>query len=210
MIAFDSATSASDNSGVATSLTYAHTNAGSNLILMVGITITTGTDLLTGVTYAGAAMTLVGKIQRNGAGNYEYLFYKINPATGNNNVVASFSSAPPNIASGACSYTGALQTGQPDSSATGTVAGADLTLTTTVVASNCWLVACFGNSNSVFSSTGTQRVGAILNTFFDSNGVVGTGAQSLQVVFNTGGPTGGVIASIASAPEAGGGFFAFF
>jgi hypothetical protein len=50
-----------DHSATATSLTFSHTCSGSNRILFVGIVGDITTDTVTGVTYAGVSMTLVGK-----------------------------------------------------------------------------------------------------------------------------------------------------
>lgn len=207
MIAFDSATSSSDTSGSATTLTYAHTNTGSNLILFVGVSISSGSDLNTGVTYNANAMSLAGKIQRNGGASYEYLWYLVAPTTGAHNVVVTLSSGA-NIGSGAVSYTGAKQTGQPDSANTGTTAGTSLSVSTTVVLPNCWLVASMGCANGPFNfTTGTGRTGDGGNIMGDSNAIVGTGSQPLVAGAPTG-PIGGVISSFAPAVSPSG-FFAF-
>lgn len=180
-----------------TSLTYAHTVSGSNRILFVSVFGDT-TDKITGVTYNGVSMTLVGKTVKS-PDRYVYLFYLIAPATGTNNVVVSASSSIA-ICSHAVSYTGAAQTGQPDSSITGTAA-TSLTLTTTVVASNCWLVGAWRtNVTTGTAGTGaTQRQGSNGLYTADSNGVVGTGSQSMT--YNTAGSNGysGVMASFAPA-----------
>ncbi len=66
LIAFDSATNG--GSGTGTSLTYAHTCSGSARLLRVGVNLyNPGTDDLTGVTYAGVAMTQIGKISNSTA-----------------------------------------------------------------------------------------------------------------------------------------------
>ena len=105
-IALDVGTSGGNNGG-GTSHTYSHTCTGSNLILFVGVSTNSSSDLITGVTYNSVAMTLVDK-QAGTSTNYSYLFYLINPATGANNVVVSASSST-TIYSGAVSYTGAKQ-----------------------------------------------------------------------------------------------------
>ena len=102
----------------ANSLTYSHTCTGSNGLLLVHATTNT-TDDVTGITYAGAAMTQVTKIQTP-SGRWNYLFYKLGPATGANNVVISTSDTPDLILSYSASYTGVSQSGFPDSSNTAT------------------------------------------------------------------------------------------
>ena len=90
-----------------------------------------------------------------------------------------------------------------DSSATNSGSSVTtFTLTTTVVASNCWLVACSRNtsgSDVTISGQGSIRLnesGAVGGIAYDSNGTVGTGAQSL--VFTQGSANvGGVIVSLA-------------
>ena len=98
------------------------------------------------------------------------------------------------------SYSGAKQSGQMDSFATGTATG-NLTLSTTVVATDCWLISW--GRNSVIGPPGagtgtTQRVAGTYHRTGDSNGTVGTGAQTMQWT-NATGTTVGIIASIAPA-----------
>ena len=80
-------------------------------------------------------------------------------------------------------YSGAA-TGTLDSSASGTAAAATITMTTTVVASNCWLTGLGTGlgSNNLTAGSGTTLRNSSQTTFYysaDSNGTVGTGSQSL-------------------------------
>src|SRR3990167_3818009 len=136
-LALDTGTNGGNNGG-GTSHTYSHTCTGSDLILFVGVGTNSSSDLISGVTYNTVAMILVDK-QQGTSTNYSYLYYLITPATGAHDVVVSASSTC-TIYSGAVSYTGAKQSGQPDSTNKGTETGATFTLSTTVVASNCWLI----------------------------------------------------------------------
>lgn len=75
------------------SLTFAHTNTGSNLTLLVFVA-RTATQTVSTVTYAGAAMTLLNP--PGTLGPYDSLkghavYYKFAPATGANNVVVTMS-----------------------------------------------------------------------------------------------------------------------
>ena len=172
-IAFDNSAQGSEAAG--TSLTFAHTVAGSNRLLWVFIftsDLTTG-DKISGVTYNGVAMTRVA-----GATNVDfvvgqsfYTYYLIAPATGANNVIVSATETCEIYAS-AQSYTGALQTGVPDGSAITTSGGA---ISITTVADNCWLAGGGRNIGSGDLTAGAntierQAVGPGLLSAGDSNG----------------------------------------
>lgn len=145
-----------------TSLTVSHTCTGSNLLLLVGAyTHGTLTDIVTGITYAGTAMTRINTVTNSGGGNTAsrlYLYYLINPATGANNVVTSLSESR-TVLNANTSYTGAKQSGQPDAgntafSATVTTLG----VTITSVADNSWLVGTLrGHSGTVTAGTSTSQ-----------------------------------------------------
>jgi len=159
-IAFDAAAQSS-NTG-ASSLTYSHTVTGSNTILFVGATMDDG-DNLTGITYGGAAMTLIDKISGGiSANHYIYLYYLINPSTGANNVVISRSTSTGFLGGFSTSYTGAKQTGVPDASNKTAYAAASQTQITTgvtTVVDNCWIVcvAQVDNDGSPGTVNITQR-----------------------------------------------------
>jgi len=199
-IAFD-ATSQSAT-GSATSLTWSHTCSGSDRVLVVGILTNNTTDILTGVTYNGVAMSLVDKqVMINNFWGYSY--YLIAPDTGANNIVISFSSASL-IAGLAQSYTGVSQSGFPDSHTIGVTTGSSINCTTTVVASNCWLWVNARTSNTPGVGAGTTEREQVYGTGItaDSNGTVGTGAQTLVITNTTPGgtPVGWMILSMAPAP----------
>ena len=177
-----------DNSAQGTTttnpLTYSHTTAGSDRILFVGVRWYQG-DNLTSVTYAGVAMTQINKRQDNAGNNaYTYLYYLINPASGANNVVVTGTGNPNiRIDSVSASYTGADQSAQPDSSNSQSSTSSTMTMSTTVVASNCWLVGISSNFRATSPGAGTTERQEIAGDPFaidDSNGTVGTGSQSLQ------------------------------
>lgn len=184
-----------------TSLTWSHTCSGTNRILWVGLLDQSGggASLITGVTYNGVAMTRVGTVL---ADRWTTLWVLANPATGANNVVATASSSTV-IGGASVSYTGAKQTAQPDSSNTGTSATAALTVSTTVVLTNCWIVSVFRSAahNIVNSSGFTVRQSQFTGTLVvgDSNGTVGTGSQSVSVTDDGASAFAGIIASMAPA-----------
>lgn len=180
-IAYDSSAQGTSSGS---SITFSHTCTGSNLALVVFSRFYQG-DHVTGVTYNSVAMTQVNKRQ-DSAGNdaYTYFYILTAPSTGANNVVIS-ADASPSISFGgtAASYTGAKQTGQPDSSNSQSSTSATMTMSTTVVASNCWLVGGTSNFRATSAGTGTtnrQQIAGDPVTLSDSNGTVGTGSQSLE------------------------------
>ncbi len=96
--------------------------------------------------------------------------------TGSTNAIYGFAS----------SYSGALQSGQPDSvhgANTASNSGTNYTDNTTVVATGCWLAAVvLDDDNNISAGSNTIKRGAgARRAFFDSNATVGTGAQTLNI-----------------------------
>ncbi len=211
-IAYDNSTKASQSSG--TSNTFAHTCTGSDLVLIVGTIGRVSADTITGVTYNSVAMTKITAFSGGGEGRWITLWYLANPSTGANNVVATWSASQDFIHCGAVSYTGCKQTGIPDSFATGADAGneASHTFTTTVVASNAWLMLWtkYGLTPAAGAGTTARQTDGSGLGIFDSNGTVGTGSQSL-IATQTSNNTEGIIISLApTAVAATGNFFMVF
>lgn len=198
-IAYDAYTS---GGVVGTSLTVSHTCTGSDRFLVAGVLGNTeGNDTITGVTYAGVAMTKITKSPPVGSGGrYLYLFHLTNPASGANDVVVSSSSST-FMSTKNASYTGCSQSGQPDSSSTKEQAsGTSFSIPTTVVASNCWLSSIAqmdGGGNLTAGAQTTIRSTADVVALSDSNGTVGTGSQAQNFSNTGGGKSWGVILSIA-------------
>jgi hypothetical protein len=99
--------------GGTTSLTWAHTCTGSNLILLVGIYDYTAKSV-TGVTYNGTALTLGNQTDYVGAVCFNYYYYWDTSAhgavpTGAHNIVVSFTGTA-NLYAGGVSFTGVHQT----------------------------------------------------------------------------------------------------
>lgn len=173
-----------------TSLTWSHTCSGTNRILFVACGIPTA-NTITGVTYNGVAMALLNKLQvASGSGRFFYLYYLANPATGANNIVVT-SSGSDVLRACAASYTGAAQTGIPDSQNTAyngaVAASASLTGSTTSVADNSWLISIgmqVGGPTTAGAST-TSRIQVPEGSFgiFDSNAAkTPAGSYSLAIV----------------------------
>lgn len=207
-IAFD-ASSGGSSSG--TSTTVSHTCSGTNLILFAYVFATS--DICTGVTYDGTAMTLVTKVAVSTL-NYEvYLFYLLTPSTGAHNIVASFSSGTGTKSVGGLSYRNVKQSGQPDASTTDTGTKVDSTCTLTTIADNTWSVLVGYSNQGVSAGTNsTERVtNASLGINYawmgDSNGPK-TPAGSFSMTANhSNGDTGFIMASFAPAPDTVGGAF---
>lgn len=215
-IAFDAVTTVTQQTG-ASPFTVSHTTAGSNRFLIVAILRDSGTTI-SGITYGGAALTKLTEVNDANQGWYVELWYRLNPASGANDVVISYTLGV-FVSAQIVSYTGAHQSSFPDSSASQGNGGATSTSrtgSTTVVASNCWLFMAAVNNVEASTAgsgttlrgtqTGTGRLGA-----FDSNGTVGTGSQSLVANITSAGHWAHIIASIAPSVEANtGNFFQLF
>ena len=157
------------------SYTYSFTTSGTNrgLVVGVGLQKTGGvTDVLTGITYGGTAMTYIDKYQVSSVG-YDYFYYLANPATGANNVVISLSSAVTYIFSCCASYAGVSQTGMLDNSSRDqTASGSSLTTSVTSVADNCWNVLyVFAARSDITAGTGStnRATDANASNIMDSN-----------------------------------------
>lgn len=160
--------------------TASHTCSGSNRILILSVISQSGSST---PTYNGVSMTPL--TSQTTAHHKHEVFYLVAPATGANNIVCTGGTWV------ATSYTGVSQSSPIDSSNSGQTASYTINVSTTVVASNCWLVSATGASfNSVsytsnsnrtdrFTSTVIQPGTPYMNTSIgDSNGTIGTGSQS--------------------------------
>lgn len=162
-IAFDVASNGRAGPSV-TSLTFSHTCTGSNLILVVGTSVSDTTDTnrpVTGITYAGVAMTKIREDDEATADFTSGLWYLINPATGANNIVVTTTGSVSRIIAGGISLTGAAQSGQPDAHNGALTTTTSITVDVTTVADNCWVIDAYssswGGTNPVAGGGQTQR-----------------------------------------------------
>lgn len=207
-LAFDSVLNTSDHTGSPSSpVTDAFTNNAGNVVYVGIILRGVNSDLLTGVTYSGDALSLISKETTGGAGNnVTYVYYKSGAKTGANNISVSYSGSPTAVRVSAVSYSGANST-QPDTTIAsfGTVGGGTKTVSITPVVSNCWSGLWFWNDESGTQTAGSGATlrGASLTdpAFFDSNGTVNPGASYSMAVTWTGSAANyeSVIFSIAPA-----------
>lgn len=209
-IAFDtSSVGANTNTfGHNSPLTYNYTCTGSNPLL---VTLTFNfqvTGAQAAVTYNAASMTQLATIDVVSLGHLQF-FYTVGPPTGSSNQVAVTFTASNDMVSHSASYSGVSQTGFPDSSTTNFGVSGTLTATTTVVASNCWLIGMSGNGNTA-PTAGTnctirQNGGGFTSALADSNGTVGTSGQTMtetvgstswSMILASIAPSGGVAAAV--------------
>lgn len=202
-IAFDAKSQAGPfTSGATQSVT--QTCTGSNLILIAGVTYT---GSISAATYNSVAMTLLAARTINGQ-NYA-MYYLVNPSTGSNNL--SFTSSGVVLGLVGASYTGAKQTGQPDSTNNSQTAGSSATVTDTIINTNCWLIGIGGAQGtgfSTFSSGDTERTQVVDAPndwgldISDKNGVVSVGSNSLSWSANSAGATGGIVMGLLATDSA--------
>ena len=118
---FDNAADGGNNGGSTTSLTYSYTvGTNSNRILLVNVVGDVSADDISSVSYAGASMSLITKVQTPGD-RWHYLYYLLAPASGTHNVVVTAASSH-YLISEAASWYNVSQSGQPLAYSTNTAA----------------------------------------------------------------------------------------
>lgn len=198
-------------------------NSGTDRILIVAV-LMGGNDYVSSVTYNGVSLTYLTDITE--ANRCSKVYYLVNPPVGTFNVVVNFSAVYNyNTGLSISAYNGVDQTNPIDSyNQVGLTSGSvySLTVPTTVVNPNCWLVSVFSGylaqgSRNV-SSNRTTRWNTNNDTYnvygmADSNGTVGTGTQS--TIFTTNATTNanwcnGISLSLREAGSGGANFMTFF
>lgn len=201
-IAFDAATNGGETYYDATPITWSHTTTGSNVLLLVWVIANAQP---TSVTYAGNACTLSGSDAAGATGFTWYCYTRaVGSGAGAQDIVITCSGTP-QVYALACSYTGVNQSTTLDSMAGNDYSASGFSMTTTVVASGCWLVGANYDESTVPTVSGvtTLRVQNTVNLIdaYDSNGTVSTGSQSLT--FSASGTAGHwYIVSLAPAGAA--------
>jgi hypothetical protein len=116
-------------------------------------------------------------------GNKMRMYYLVNPPTSSSAYTVTLSGTGDGMMLGVGLYSG-VDTTSPIDSYAQVQPASPYDVTTTVVASNCWLVAHGRRQggSSLGVDVGTTRAGASdIQWLFDSNGTVGTGSQSLSM-----------------------------
>ncbi len=185
-IAFDTSNKSSVNDTNLTQ-TLSYTVTGANPWIGSGAGINTLGDIITGLTYNSVSNTQLAKFG-NSAGQWDYYFYLFNPSTGANNATLTRSLSTLDTWGFTIESFSGVASSALDSSNTATLAGGETTktVTTTVVAANCWLAGYFGGNRAATAGAGTTIRQSATPAFWDgcsadSNGTVGTGSQSLVV-----------------------------
>ena len=137
------------------SISWSHTNTGTNLILVVGISIKDGVDAdrqvstTTLPTYNTVNMTQ-SNYANNDADNFtEEFWYLINPATGANTISITYNQSEDVSYGHSVSYAGVHQTTPIDGTAGGNINNANSISTSTVtVADNAWVIDLARNNNA--------------------------------------------------------------
>lgn len=203
-IAYDSDAAGAATNGT-TSQTVSLTVPGGSTALLSAV-VADSSDVITGVTWNGSALTLIQKSNVVGGDRWIYQHHIGSPASGTHNLIASASGS---VYIGVCgsSYTGSVTT-IPTVFAISTTDTSPQTISVTVGVANSWLIGA-GRSQAadVTAGTGTTRRagdgfggGAGIAGIFDSNGALATGSRSLQV---TGASTVGL--GVAALEPSGGG-----
>ena len=154
-----------------TTHTLSHTCNGTDRLLVVTAYVNTISDVISGITYNGVAMTRINWIN-DSSWEWIYMYYLLNPTTGANNIVTTTTVWLTCIMQNA-SYTGMLQSSQPNISWTSWYLWGTTTRSTSVTTTvdNCWTVWIFrawSNQTVIAGTTFRAWVNATLQ-IWDSN-----------------------------------------
>jgi hypothetical protein len=126
-------------------------------------------------------------------GHPNYVYGLLNPASGANNISISWSGGNTTMQGIGASYTGVLQSGLPDATATKNQnSGSTISHTITTVADNCWVAAFVRASADSISANSnitmrTDTASANESAWGDSNGAVTpAGNYTMTVNVNSG------------------------
>jgi hypothetical protein len=217
-IAFDAATDGGHNGGGGT-LTFNHTCTGSDRFLVVSFTgdVGGGSDDISAVTFNGDALTFIGKRIDATIARMGYCYGMVAPDAGTFSVSISTSGSH-FLTGGATSYTGVLQTGQPEVTQTFfSDADADSSVTNAITpaTADSWVILSthgydFSNNPPTAGAGATRRTydpSFGLWGLMDSNGPQPASSYSMTWTYAaTGGDMGSIMFSLAPAGGGGGGF----
>lgn len=199
--------------GGGTSLTFSHTCTGSELLLIVGVAVISGSASdVTSVTYNGVAMTAIPSWnQVSGGGSCRSKgYYLIAPATGAHNVVITVSPAVNIIAAGATSFTGADQTTPLGTANTATADNAtatvDIASATGEIVIDC--VATLRSTITVGASQTSRWEQENIFSTFSGGGSTEPGATTVTMSWTlgaSGDSDSWAIGGVSVKPSAGGG-----
>jgi hypothetical protein len=201
-IAFDANYGSTFGSAV-TSISWSHTCAGSNLVLVIAgghLKNNESSPAITTATYNGDSVT---KVKEQYSGNYygAAVLCMVAPDTGGSYTVQVNFNAATSCAYGSTSVTGAAQTGQPDASnGAGSTSADNPSVTVTTILDNCWVFAGM-LAPGPMSCNNTQRYHVWAACFSDTNGPkTPAGAQVMSWTGSTAG-LGYAIAGLSISPD---------
>lgn len=189
---FDAASAGTSGTAVA-SLTYAHTCSGSNRLLFVvvgyGDTPANAYEV-TGITYNAVAMTR-SWVKHGTAWVHNEGWYLINPATGANNVIVTFTNSVFQCASGGVSFNGVNQTTPTGTAVTDSKSTGNPTVTVSSSTSEIVISGCSTDSQGSLDVTGgptrrwrIQNVGS--DTDFGASTLPGAASSVMGWTHTTG------------------------
>lgn len=183
-ITFDYASN-SGYQAAASSYSWSHVTAWQNRYLTVGVGMLSLAQTVTGITYAGAAMSFLGaKNSVSGAARIE-LWGLANPSLGSNTIAVTLSGSIASAA-GAVSFCGVNQTSSTESfnSAQATnVGAADATVNVTTVANYDWIIDVVATSDTAIT-VGSGQTSQV--------NVTGAGGSAAMATFPNENPAGTV------------------
>ncbi len=206
-ITFDNSADGGNNGGSTASLTYSYTvGSGSNRLLVVNLVGDTSADDISSVTYNGAPMTLLKKLQAP-SNNWQYLYYLLNPSSGSHNIVVTAASSH-YLISQAASWSDVSQSGQPDALTTNTapVGSTSTSTSLTTIASGSLVVQGVWSFGHPAAGTGATQIvvdAAIggAGIFVSSGSPVSPAGNVTMTTISDGSiSTGVIMASFAPAP----------
>lgn len=143
----------SDSSGTTNNLTFAHTVASTNRVLLVGVTVDRAGTGVNWVQYAGQNLTRQVTIGNGGRPRTE-IWSLVNPVAGVNNVVVSLTGND-QVVAGAMSFRGVNLTVPFDVAAQSSRANSSTpAVTITPITNDAWMVDVMSANNSVTANLG--------------------------------------------------------
>jgi hypothetical protein len=201
VVAYDNAVGANSNDSPVTTLSWNHTVTGSNLVGLVGVD---GDIAATsGVTWNGAAMTLIGGPVASGNGRVS-VYSIVNPSSGPVTVTMASSTT---IVAGSISFTGADQTTPTGTFASATPSGTTSSLNvTSAVGEMVFNIVQYANTGILTATGASQTARWTHNANPESGGESTTpGAATVTVSWSTTGVSDNwIIAGVSVKAAAGG------
>jgi hypothetical protein len=204
-ITVDASSSANVSAG---SLTWAHTvGSGSNRFLIVGVSIRNANSQVSGITYAGAALTFIGAQNNSDNAVRTEMWYRAAPTVGTANVVVTLTSAA-KMVGGAVSFFGVNPSSPQNAAVTANSTGTGTTDPSVTIgsATNEMIVTATSTEGSAGTVTPTNQTQQ-WNNFYgtsggDAAGFGGTvaGAASVTLGWHKTGTAKWAIIAVALQP----------